>query len=258
MPSPEFRASGRNRQRGLSLVELLVAMTVGLMVVVAAVGALALSRAASSDVSDLSQLQQQGSYALHVIGTQIRHAGSVDPVRDDATGLYAFVKSPVGVGSANAMVFGADGKGTQPDSVSVAFAPASIGTSDLGPSAQYDCAGTRVDEADRVVATFEVAAQGQLRCAGESQKQPVIANVADLQIDYRVETEGGIQTMDADEVEGRKLWGAVTAIEVCLDLQGDEIGADLDDLYKACGNADKPRDGRVHLVFRNVFSLRTH
>ncbi|MDM0072859.1 prepilin-type N-terminal cleavage/methylation domain-containing protein [Variovorax sp. J2P1-59] len=256
MPSPEFRVSGRDRQRGLTLVELLVAMTVGLMVVVAALGALTLSRAASGDVSDLSQLQQQGSYALHVIGTQFRSAGSVDPVQDDATGLFAFGE-PAGVGSVNTTVFGVEG-GTAPDSVSVAFAPASTGTADPRLSAQYDCTGTRMNEGDRVIATFEVSAQGQLRCAGISQKEPVIANVADLQVNYRVETEGRVQIMDADAVEGRKLWSAVTAIEVCLDLQGDERSADFDDLYKACGNTDRRRDGRVHLVFRNVFALRTH
>jgi len=58
----------------LSLVELLAGMAVGLLVIATSFSTLLLSRSAAASISDLSQLQQQGSHALHVIGQQLRQA----------------------------------------------------------------------------------------------------------------------------------------------------------------------------------------
>ena len=65
-------------QQGASLLELLVGILLGLLVIGAAISTLMVSRATSGTIGDISQLQQQGSYAMRVMGTQFRQAGSID------------------------------------------------------------------------------------------------------------------------------------------------------------------------------------
>jgi type IV pilus assembly protein PilW len=235
--------SSRRRERGFTLTELLVGMTVGLFVILAAIGSAGLSRGVSGSVSDLGQLQQQGSYALHVIGAQVRQAGSSEPILDPASGRHAFDAAP-------APVSGSDGAGPSADSVSVAFAPSSL---DLW---QRDCVGAQVAKTGAPVrATFSVDG-GQLTCTGVGKPQGVIRDVADFQVGYRVQTGDGMQVMDATAVEQAGLWGQVSAIEVCLDLAGAEKGPDGAAPYKDCQGETRPRNGFTHLVYRNVFAIR--
>ena len=65
------------RQAGVTLIELMVGIAIGLMVVAVALGALMVSRGVSGTVSDASNIQQQAAYAMRVIGAQIRQAGSL-------------------------------------------------------------------------------------------------------------------------------------------------------------------------------------
>ena len=64
-------------QKGVTLIELMVGITLGLLVIATATGALMASRGISSTVSEATTLQQQASYAFRVIGQQIRQAGSM-------------------------------------------------------------------------------------------------------------------------------------------------------------------------------------
>ena len=178
----------RVRERGLSLLELLAGLVVGMLVVMSALGTLLLSRAAAGTVADLSQLQQQGAYALHVIGLQLRQAGAVEILRNDATGLHVFGPSRAQAAGTDFAVFGVDGQGDAPDKLSVAFAAAAWAKA----PGQFDCSGSGVPAGERVEATFEVDAKGQLSCTGH-RKQPLVSGVADFQLRYRVATAGGVQ-----------------------------------------------------------------
>ena len=68
----------RHRQRGVTLIELLVGITLGLLVVAVGLGALMVSRGLAGSTSEAAQLQQQASYAFRVIGQQIRQAGGLE------------------------------------------------------------------------------------------------------------------------------------------------------------------------------------
>ena len=58
----------KSQQRGVTLIELLVGIAIGLMVVAVALGALMASRSISGTVSEATSLQQQAAYAFRVIG----------------------------------------------------------------------------------------------------------------------------------------------------------------------------------------------
>ncbi|CAN5784750.1 hypothetical protein BH11PSE13_BH11PSE13_06600 [soil metagenome] len=244
----------RGHQSGVSLVELLVGLTLGLMVVAAAIGTLIVSRTASGTVGDLSQLQQQGSYALRVIGVQMRQAGSVAPVKDSINSLYSFGDTFIGFGGNSSVVTGSDGAGTGADTVSVSNEPLD-GNIDTRPR---DCLGEKASGA-RIDSTFWVDGDAhELKCKSGAKNQALIGNVVDFQVWYRILSAASTtQRMTAKQVEAAGLWRSVKSIELCLDLQGDEAGQPDVGSYANCQGADSPRNGRLHLVFRNVFDLRT-
>ncbi len=265
MSNPEIRGgtaavrhTRQQRQRGVGLIELLVGMTIGLLVIAAAIGTLAISRGASASISDISELQQQGSFALRVIGRELRQAASVEPVRDATTLRYTFGAQYPTYAATNASVSGNDGANGSPDSLSVATFASPL----LAQTQRRDCIDDAVSAGTKMEATFQVnSTTKSLTCTSNTNTpalaQPVIGNVADFQVRYRVETGGGTKIIDAAAVNAGQLWPSVKAIEVCLDLQGDEPLPDGNSSYANCSGTSTRLNGKVHLVFRNVFALRT-
>lgn len=234
---------------GASLVEMLVGLTIGLMVIAGAFITLQISHINSTSVSDLSQLQQQGSYALRSIGMQIRQAGSLEMALDTDSGLYSFNDAP-GSAAPSSAISGTDGIGSSADAVSVSHQPASKA------SQGRDCLGELIDGL-RAEGTFFVQ-NAELRCKTAGKNQALTANVADFQVWYRVRSvPGTTQRMTAMQVEKAALWGSVKSIEVCLHLVGNEAGHPDSKNFTNCQNEQTSRNGRLHLVFRNVFDLRS-
>ena len=83
------------RQSGVTLIELMVGLVIGMLVVVTAMGTLMVSRGISSTVSDASGIQQQGAYILRMIGQQLRQVGSLYLNPDPTGGGSTDVLSPV-------------------------------------------------------------------------------------------------------------------------------------------------------------------
>lgn len=255
MSSPDFSsAHGRRHQGGVSLVELLVGLTLGLLVVAAAIGTLIASRSASGTVGDLTQLQQQGSYALRVIGVQMRQAGSITPIKNSTSALYSFNDTFIGFGGTSRVVTGSDGAGTSADTVSVSNEPLD-GNPDTRPR---DCLGEKANGV-RIDSTFWVDDDThELKCKSGAKNQALIGNVVDFQVWYRIRSAGSnTQRMAAKQVDAAGIWSSVKSIEICLDLRGDEAGQPDIGIYTNCQGVESPRNGRLHNVLRNVFDLRT-
>lgn len=257
MCNPEStRLSGRLRahplghaSRGVSLIELLVGLTLGLLVILAAIGTLMISRGASASVSEISQLQQQASYALRTMGLQLRQAGAIDATMNADTKLFSFATSYAGYGSTSAAIYGTDSADGSKLYTSTTRAPM------LPESQNHDCIGNTV-AADKIEATFWLV-NGELKCAPTSTtSEALIKNVADFQVRYRVLNGINSQVLSASQVEASGLWAAVKAVEVCLDMQGTEKTPDAGTSYTDCKGKPKARDGFLHLVYRNVFDLR--
>jgi Tfp pilus assembly protein PilW len=71
--TPQFTAS--KGEAGLSLVELLVGIAIGLMVVLAATGTLVLNRSSSNTISDTAAITAQASNALRQMAYLLRQTG---------------------------------------------------------------------------------------------------------------------------------------------------------------------------------------
>lgn len=269
-------------QHGATLVELLVGITIGLLTIAVAMGALMVSRGVSGTITDSSQLQQQAAYAFRVFGQQFRQAGSIrlnlaankkEGEAIDPVDVVAF--------SPNMDIIPIQGKSNPASGeymISVAHQnyaePSFTSASDI--SLFRDCLGEKKDPILGVPSTLLIPSQfvldtttAELMCAGTNNiPQAIIRNVADFQVRYLIQTEAligapKIRSVDAAGVGAD--WTRVFGIDVCLVLYGDEaIDIPAGSSYKGCDNADinmttlaAPRNNRLHMPFRNVYQLRS-
>lgn len=246
-------------QNGLTLVELLVGLSIGLLVIGVATGALIASRGISGTVSDATQIQQQAAYAMRVIGRQLRQAGS----------LYLEM-NPAGFEN-SVVFFKRNGEiittSEDNDSVTTRF-------SWDGNAASGDCLGS-IPAATAVntpiSSTFSLNGN-TLRCEGASgTPQPIIDRVADFRIRYLVQANAAVGNTNITYKENLDASDQIQGLEVCLVLYGTErIDMPESSSYAGCEiNEDNgtpvqvdmttltgERASRIHLAFRNVFQLR--
>ncbi|EER61839.1 conserved hypothetical protein [Acidovorax delafieldii 2AN] len=278
------------RQRGVTLIELMVGLFIGLLVVAVAMGALMVSRGVSGTVSDASGIQQQGAYILRVIGQQLRQTGSLYLNPDPAGVASTDVLSPVAFEiKANALSGGNSfdqqdtfvGTG---DSVTIGFrryqdnvffadnaTSTSIGTDFLA----RNCVGAPGDgSTDQRVESIFTFSGDVLRCQGNDvvNPQPVAQNVAQFQVTYMVQTTDATGTqvqykkgsaMPTASVDPE--WRRVQGAQVCLVLYGSEpIDMPAGSSYSDCDGTSVDmttltgmRKNRMHLLFRSTFQLRS-
>ncbi|MEJ8856618.1 PilW family protein [Variovorax robiniae] len=267
------RGARRRQARGVTLVELLAALVIGLLVIGAAIAAMLLSRNSAAMVTDVARLHQQGSFAMRVIGMQARRAGSLDLVVPAAAGgMVSFNAEFTGLDGKGASVSGQEGEKGGPDKVSFTnqyIGPVKAAGISTAKAAEIPDAGVAVDPEQRdcvadsainsrLQSTFWVE-KGALKCTGLKSSQPLVADVADFQVWYRVKASPTkIRRMNADEVKAANLWRSVSSVEICLDLKGAETTSDQPSkTYVDCNGKEAPHNGVLHMLFRNVFDLRT-
>lgn len=272
------------RQRGVTLIELLVGLVIGLLTVAVAMGALMVSRGISGTVSDASEIQQQGAYAMRVIGQQMRQAGSLRLDLFPAAAQAAAASDafdhllPVALEARATGASGADWEpststiGLQNDGPIVGFAnyteqiTAGTGSPASGPQA-FNCLGS-VGE----VATYSnfFLKDGELRCGNGTvgNDQPIVRNVAAFQVRYLMQdiaTTPGIPQVNsvASAPTDPASWPKVQAVEICLELFGNEtVDLPADSTYMGCAGPvtystlTGVRARRIHLAFRSIFQLR--
>lgn len=276
----------RSLQRGVTLIELLVGIAIGLLVIAVAGGALMVSRGVSGTVSGATNIQQQASYALRVIGMQVRQAGSLylnpNPgsvnAINEAMAPVAFEKSAQGGNGFDASKAEQTISGTD-TSLDIGYRRylEPVFTSATSVSMVRNCAGGPADSsADQGLEShFSLdATKHELDCGGNdtaTAPQAIINHVANFQVRYLLQSASGaalgqptVQYVNAAGAKDK--WGQVQAVEVCLVLYGTEpIDLPAGSTYTDCDGTTKvdmttltgERAKRMHLVFRNVYQLRS-
>lgn len=283
-----------HQQAGVTLIEVLVGIFLGLLVVGVALGSLLVSRGFTAATVDASSLQQQASLAFRVIGQQIRQAGSLrldldvtnrDKNPTDVLDIDAVSGLTVGYNNYNQIVSGMDNPGPGEYQFSIGYEnyaertkaiannqPAStLFRNCLGNGGGLDVGTGQVD-VSMLVSHFRYDSNsGSLMCAGVGSngnmvEQPVIGNVAGLGVTYYVQDAASVAsgnptvltTVGADALTASNGWPNVVALEVCLDMVGSvrtDIPAGM--TYTGCDGQQKNYDGRAHMVYRNVFNIRS-
>ena len=249
-------------QKGSSLVELLVGLTVGLMVITAAMGTLVLSRTTSRVVNDQLELQQQANMAMRIMATTLRQANTRELIPD---GVGNIVFSPLPVFNAGPLYLQGlvrDGQGN--DNIGVAFAD----VGGLPALSSQDCLGN-VNTPSPVPAGTAVNNRffvdtNRLMCAGTDAgtgAQPLISDVQRFRVLYGVQTGIGVATTTNYFTQANVPdWNTanVVAVELCLEL-ATAVRSDVPPTgnYTDCDNIAVANDRRTRVVVRQSVRLRS-
>lgn len=271
-PSSSFLRTRRNEQ-GVTLIELLIGLTIGLLTISVGLGAIMVSRGVTATVSDTTTLQQQASYAFRVIGQQLRQAGgrplnmAADP-RDAAT----FVQ-PSGVSlSSTQPIAGLDTPTASQFAISLQYVNASESIYPSPPSSTpitgyltSDCIGSNPGVASAPIIVSQLRKNGtDLECSNSiGNVQPIIGNLVDLKIRYLQQqlnianSQPQFRYASAANL-GATDWPEIYGIEVCLELEGDQVIDTVGTSYTKCDGTTAVRGNKLRMVFKNIFHIRNH
>jgi type IV pilus assembly protein PilW len=260
------RAIGPKVQKGSSLVELLVGITLGLMVVTAAIGTLVFSRTASVAVNDQLELQQQANMAMRIMATTLRQANTRELVAD---GLGNVLFSPVPVFNPSPLSLQGLARDVQGnDNIGIAFSDAggapAVATRDcLGNTNAATLPGPSVPVGGSVSNRFFVDTN-RLMCAGTAVgtgPQPLISDVQRFRVLYGVQTGIGAATITNYFTQANVPdWNTanVVAVELCLELATRPRGsANPPGNYINCDGNAVANDQRTRAIVRQTVRLRS-
>ena len=163
------------KQKGLTLIELMVSLLIGLIVVAASVSLFTASQQTSALQLSSSNMQNQADFALKMIAQDLKLAGYSKDTVDD------FSKRPF-----NWFYTTEGGAGTANDGLSIYYEAVDSGVN-------QDCDGTTYSQGLRMNNTYRVDANGLLTCNGV----PLVDNVISFQVLFG---------MDSDDVTGPDLY----------------------------------------------------
>jgi type IV pilus assembly protein PilW len=241
-------------QAGLTLVEMMVAMAIGLAVVLAAARLLGLANDAYAAQVEAAALDDAGRYALDILGRAVRQASHADPLQLDLSapvdvlparlaGLDARSLGSTTADIATPLVAVANGS----DVLAVRFPGAGGGTN--GDGSVLNCAAFAVPSYEEGWSIFYVAKNGdgepELRCkyrgsTGNWSADAVVTGVDSFQVLYGVDTDTprdgaanryvnaeAIRALDAayaglpaQERNRRTWWKRVVSVRIALLLHG--------------------------------------
>ncbi len=223
-PSPSgvrLRQVSIKRHRGLTLVELLVALAIGILISLAAVSSLVVTRQGFNTVDASSQLRDNARFAADLIQRITLQTGFKDPtfviatpsqadLTNDGAGLIAAnitgfnnaLFKTTDLTTATARSAGVVGYGSDVLILRYQTAKLNNDTSNTADSSMIDCAGNPVtvipaDRNDRMVSVFHVGlgADGEpsLMCSRSANglapynSQPIVRGVENFQVLYGVD-----------------------------------------------------------------------
>lgn len=238
------------RQHGLTLIELMIAMTLGMGVVLAATAMLTTAKSSYIVVNDNAQVQETARYAIDVLSRAIRQANYVphdnptfaafqiagltpgvtgldnSRLSDNAAGLDAPQSNAANYGSdVLAIRYFGSGPHNRPDGGMVNCAGFAV----AGPT---DMSSMETMEAERGWSIFYIAADGaaepELRCkyiarGGNWDSQAIARGVEAFQVLYGVSSsfDGPVtQYLNASQMTSRQ-WRDVVAVRFALMIRGE-------------------------------------
>ena len=246
------RAGVARNQRGMGIVELMVALLIGLVMAVALAWFYLGSRALSRTSDDVSRLQESGRGALEIIGMAVRQAGYRSNVNSVLI-CAGNITLPSDPSWKNCPLNGQDGttvSASAPDSLTVRFS-AQDGGSEL------DCTGAAISTGSMVTYAFTIDRSTNppgLQCNG----QRVVDNVEDMQITYGIDADhdGQIELYKTQPTAAEFL--TVAAVRVALLVRGPStmISANKSQTIAFNGNTPTYTDGYLRQAYTGTFSVR--
>ncbi|MGQ0711111.1 MAG: hypothetical protein ACT4NV_15350 [Rhodoferax sp.] len=281
-PLPPAPVVSGKAQAGASLIELMVGITIGLLVVLAATSTIMVTRQGSTTVSDRYRLTAAGNNAMRNLANTLRQAGAMELLQVGGVGTEVSFSDVANRGAANGVniVSGTEG-GAGPDTLTVSFQhrvsrDAALVITDvtrdcLGDAPDPVAWGTSPERIDNIYQMngVELRCNGRAGVAGTeiSAPQALVGDntrptdeiaAMDFQVRYQVQNSltGDTRLLTATDVPANGGWGAVNAVEVCLHLRGVQTNYPNAN-FNNCSGVSTANGGRLHQVFRNTFRLRS-
>ncbi len=174
----------RQSQAGMTLIELLVALSIGLFIIGAALMVFQSTSGIGRQISELTQIRQEGAHAFRVIGKQVREAGSVEPEYVSTNNNFRFGEYNWTNGTPVAAW-------TPPSGSDFLSISQQVQTGGTHKELLRNCLGEKVSTSNRRSDFY--LQDGNLRCVTGSNVggQPIISNVNAFRVRYRVSNASG-------------------------------------------------------------------
>ncbi|MCY1365078.1 Type IV Pilus-assembly protein W [compost metagenome] len=252
----------RGTQVGLSMVELLIALALGLLLMVGVTQVFLTTRQTYSTNDAIGRMQENGRFALSFISQSVRLGGYLEP--------GSTLVKPIaiqGPGCTGPDSSACSGNGSASDTLAVAYqvpADASDGNK------RRDCAGAEVTAAnsEKVLVNVFRISNGTLVCSsyfsGESswlsQNQELVQGVDQLQVLYGVSTGGNPDSItsyvSADRVSN---WSEVKAVRVAVLANSQKTVSPRPparNFYLLDAAPVAPNDGFARQIFTTTIQLK--
>jgi type IV pilus assembly protein PilW len=268
------------RQLGASLMELMVGITIGLLVVLAAIGSLVYTRVSSTTMVDATRLQQKADAAFRLINFQTLQAGSLEllPTAEPSTVVFStaytgFDPLSTSLPTSIVSVHGVNGDGTTTqDKLRISYQDNGTATT---PSTVRDCLGqstatlTQGISVDNEFTYVPVTGGGgDITCRGaaaDPTAQSILDGVEDFQVTYgvRTVTATGVENFQYFTANNITDWTNIQTVNICIMVRGDTRGNPRPDWTTATAitpclgsTVADTNDGYLRRVYSRTFSLR--
>ncbi|WP_241024119.1 PilW family protein [Burkholderia sp. Ac-20365] len=269
LPVLFMRARGRQLPSGHTLLEITIAMALGLIVTAGAVSLYRSQRTVFTQAADAVQIHDAGMTALTLIGEQLQMAGFVP-----ADMPRTFVAQPGLFGCTGGRPIGGDDSltceslATHSDGIAIRFIADSVSTWPSAGGLATDCLGQGVTKTDAfapgvaIVNRFYAKTSGstgepELYCEGTGKtnsSQPLVEGVERLRLRYWL--AGASSAIDAATLASAQ-WTRVVAVDVCVLVRGaPQTGQSR---YVDCdGVSSIAADTRVRRAFWRRVAIRNN
>ncbi|WP_081057528.1 PilW family protein [Burkholderia diffusa] len=255
--------NGERRSRAHTLLEVLIAMTVGLLVLAAAGTLYHVQRVAQRRAEDGFRMRDAASTALMLIGQQIQMAGFRPLDVEGPLSLPAVFGCSAGRVRGNGAQVGCEAVRAASDALLVRYVGDTVSTWPTIGAQVSDCLGQGVGapgERPLVENRFDAhvspsTGEPELYCEGSGRPgtpQPVVSGIDQLRVRYL--RRKNARFVDAGAI-GSGDWRDVVAVHVCVRARGEPMHEPA--RHVDCdGRTAISSDGRAHLVLHRIVALR--
>jgi len=233
LPSPSVPGSAR-RQQGFTLIELMVAVTIGLVVAMGFAVSFVNLKSTWGTQDKMSQLQDNERLAMAFLTTSVEEAGYY-PNPLAASTVAGSTDATYGAMAAGQGLMGTVLNGTTSASLSTAYSTASgdgILTCQGGTNATGGAVTIRnVFHVDTTKHTLNclVYANGVTTTAPGAPDAPLVSNVDSMDVRYAIDSDadGSADTIvDASALTTAAAWASVKSVRVTLNFINPNAGVD--------------------------------
>ncbi|WP_082725526.1 MULTISPECIES: PilW family protein [unclassified Burkholderia] len=255
--------NGERRSRAHTLLEVLIAMTVGLLVLAAAGALYHAQRVAQRRAEDGFRMRDAAATALMLIGEQIQMAGFRPLDVEGAPSLPPMFGCSAGRVRGNGAQVRCETVRAASDALLVRYVGDAVSTWPTNGAQVSDCLGQGVGAPGArplVENRFDAhvspsTGEPELYCEGSGRPgtpQPVVSGIDQLRVRYL--RREATQFVDAGAM-GSGDWRDVVAVHVCVRARGEPMHGPARHVDCDGRTAVSP-NGRAHLVLHRIVALR--